>query len=313
MRSISKLLIPLALVAVIAACSDEPEAPAEVSTQESAPAEPEPSVAQRAAAAEPPTDVDTPNGPLIDPQMEAKLVKVIGWPHRSPQNTARDIYRHPKETLSFFGIQQHMVVVEITPGNGWYAEILAPLMKNAGRYVAAIWDESVAGQPDYRARLNRELEAKFRAQRKHYGRAEVRRFNPSAPNFGPPASADMVLSFRNAHNWVSEGTAPAYFKAFAAVLKPGGVLGIVDHRAPAGEPTDGKSGYVTEEQIIDLALAAGFILAEKSEINANEKDTKDHPEGVWTLPPTLALGDVDKDKYLAIGESDRMTLKFLKP
>jgi predicted methyltransferase len=311
MHLLSKLLIPLALVALLAACSDEPEAPAEDNAEPTAQAEPE--VKEPVAPPPPARGVVTANGPVLDPQMAAKLDKILGWGHRMPQNTARDLYRHPKETLAFFGIQQNMTVIEITPGNGWYTEILAPLMKNAGRYVAAIWDESVAGQPDYRARLNRELEAKLRSQRKHYGQAEVRRFNPTTPSFGPPASADMVLSFRNAHNWISEGTAPAYFQAFANVLKPGGVLGIVDHRAPEGEATDGKSGYVTEEQIIELALAAGFVLADRSEINANEKDTKDHPEGVWTLPPTLALGDVDKAKYLAIGESDRMTLKFLKP
>ena len=311
MLSISKLLIPLALLALLVACSDEPEAPAEERTPKSAEVEPAP--APRAEPPAPQKGVVTASGPVIDPQMSVVLDEVISGPHRVPQHTARDIYRHPKETLAFFGIQQNMTVIEITPGNGWYAEILAPLMRNAGLYVAAIWDESVPGQPDYRPRLNRELEAKFRAQRKHYGRAQVRRFNPTTPSFGPPASADMVLSFRNAHNWIDEGTAPAYFQAFAAVLKPGGVLGIVDHRAPAGAATDGKSGYVTEEQIIDLALAAGFILADQSEINANEKDTKDHPEGVWTLPPTLALGEVDKAKYLEIGESDRMTLKFLKP
>ena len=311
MPSISKLLMPLALLALLAGCSDEPE-PADEPAAEARTA---PTIPAREAAKPevPAKGVVTANGPVLDPQMATKLDKILGWPHRVPQNTARDIYRHPKETLAFFGLQQNMTVIEITPGNGWYAEILAPLLKNAGRYVAAVWDEAVPGQPEYRARLNRELEAKFRAQRKHYQQAEVRRFNPKAPSFGPPGSADMVLSFRNAHNWVDEGTAPAYFKAFAAVLKSGGVLGIVDHRAPTGAATDGKSGYVTEEQIIDLALAAGFILAEKSEVNANPKDTRDHPEGVWTLPPTLALGEVDKEKYLAIGESDRMTLKFLKP
>jgi predicted methyltransferase len=122
-----------------------------------------------------------------------------------------------------------------------------------------------------------------------------------------------VLTFRNVHNWVPAGTAPAYFKAFFDALKPGGVLGVVDHRAKGDAPTDGSTGYVTEQQVIDLATAAGFTLAERSEINANPKDTTDHPKGVWTLPPTLALGDVDKDKYTAIGESDRMTLKFVKP
>jgi predicted methyltransferase len=305
MRSLTQSLLPLALLALLAGCSEEEPAapeeraapPAEAAVVKAAPARSEP--------LEAPTGVVQASGPVMDPQIKEKLDKILGWTHRAPQNAARDIYRHPKETLEFFGLQQNMTVVEITPGNGWYAEILAPLMRNAGVYVAAVWDKP---NPATQA-----LEAKFHAQRKHYGQAQVRRFNPSAPNFGPAGSADMVLSFRNAHNWVEDGTAAAHFKAFAAVLKSGGVLGIVDHRAPAGAATDGKTGYVTEEQIIDLALAAGFILAEKSEINANPKDTRDHPEGVWTLPPTLALGDTDKEKYLEIGESDRMTLKFLKP
>ena len=127
-----------------------------------------------------------------------------------------------------------------------------------------------------------------------------------------PASADMVLTFRNAHNWIEEGRGEAYFKAIASVLKPGGVLGLEDHRAPEGEPTDGKRGYVTEDQIIQLAAQAGLVLADRSEINANPKDTRDHPDGVWNLPPTLIAGDKDREKYVQIGESDRMTLKFIK-
>ncbi len=123
----------------------------------------------------------------------------------------------------------------------------------------------------------------------------------------------MVLTFRNVHNWIGNDAAPSYFSAFFAVLKPGGVLGLTDHRATGNEPTDGKSGYVTEQQVIDIATAAGFRLAERSEINANPKDTADHPKGVWTLPPTFALGEEDREKYAAIGESDRMTLKFVKP
>jgi predicted methyltransferase len=205
-----------------------------------------------------------------------------------------------------------MTVLEITPGAGWYAEILAPTVNTIGRYVAAIWDESVPGQPDYRAALNKELLAKFASDGNLYGNPQIVRFDPYQPDFGPPASVDMVVSFRNAHNWIEEGTAPAYFSAIHAVLKPGGVLGLTDHRAPPGAPTDGKSGYVTEAQVIELARAAGLELADRSEINANPKDTRDYPEGVWTLPPTLALGAVDKEKYIAIGESDRMTLRFIK-
>lgn len=138
---------------------------------------------------------------------------------------------------------------------------------------------------------------------------------PDYLDIAPRGSADMVLTFRNAHNWAKAGNAEAMFEAFYAALKPGGVLGVVDHRAKPGTPFQRQidTGYLTEEYVIGLAQKAGFRLAAKSQINANPRDDTDHPRGVWTLPPTLALGDKDRDKYLAIGESDRMTLKFVKP
>ena len=242
-----------------------------------------------------------------------RIETILAGKHRAEADRARDQYRHPAQTLTFFGVTPESAVVEITPGGGWYADILAPLLRAHGRYVAAIWDDSLPGQPEYYARLNTRLAEKIAAAPEVYGEPVLIRFDPKTPAFGEPGSADVVLTFRNAHNWIGGGTAPAYFSAFFDVLKPGGVLGVTDHRAKGDTPTDGNSGYVTEQQIIDLATAAGFRLAERSEINANPADTADHPKGVWTLPPSFALGDEDREKYAAIGESDRMTLKFVKP
>ena len=241
-----------------------------------------------------------------------RIETILAGDHRAEADRARDSYRHPAETLAFFGVTPEATVIEITPGGGWYADILAPLLRAHGRYVAAIWDDSLPGQPEYYARLNARLAEKIAAAPEVYGAPTLLRFDPKAPAFGEPGSADVVLTFRNAHNWIGNGTADAYFSAFFAVLKSGGVLGVTDHRAK-GDATDGKSGYVTEQQIIGLATAAGFQLVARSEINANPNDTADHPKGVWTLPPSFALGDEDREKYAAIGESDRMTLKFVKP
>ena len=239
---------------------------------------------------------------------------VLAGAWRDPKNVARDQYRHPRETLSFFDIAPDETLIEITPGGGWYAEVLAPYLRDKGHYVAAVWDDAIAGQPGYRYRLNNELRAKFTGNAAVYGTPDVRVFDPKAPVFGPAASADTVLTFRNAHNWVADGNADAYFKAFFDVLKPGGTLGVVDHRAKPGTDLEAmkKSGYLTEELVIGYATKAGFVLEEKSEINANPKDTTDHPNGVWTLPPVMR-GRLDPEKYSAIGESDRMTLKFRKP
>ena len=251
--------------------------------------------------------------PTTATEPSAALKAAVAGDWRTPESVARDAYRHPAETLAFFGLQPGQTVVEITPGGGWYSDILAPYLRAHGHFIAAIWDESLPDQPDYYARLNQQLADKFAAAPEVYGEPELRRFNARAPSFGAPASADVVLTFRNAHNWIGAGNAEAYFKAFFEVLKPGGTLGVVDHRAKGEAATDGSTGYVTEQQIIDLATAAGFRLAERSEVNANPADTADHPEGVWTLPPSYALGDTDREKYAAIGESDRMTLKFVKP
>jgi predicted methyltransferase len=260
---------------------------------------------------------DQPAGELVPPISAndftaSQLDQVLAGSWRSPENKARDIYRHPKATLQFFGIRPDLTVIEITPGGGWYSEILAPLLRNNGHYIAALTKPNNDGEA---GRDLSGLRAKFAGDAEHYGKAQVLEFDPKAPVFGAPGSADMVLTFRNVHNWVMADTAPAMFKAFYAALRPGGVLGVVDHRAADNANLDSikGSGYLPTNYVVKLATDAGFQLEEKSEINANPKDTKDYPKGVWTLPPTLTLGDQDKDKYLAIGESDRMTLRFVKP
>ena len=245
----------------------------------------------------------------------AQLSAALAGSWRDPKNVARDQYRHPLDTLDFFGVRPNDTVIEITPGGGWYAEILGPYLRERGRYVAAVWDDAIPGQPTYRYDLNKTLRAKFAGNAAVYDTPEVRVFDPKAPDFGPSGSADVVLTFRNAHNWVADGNAPAYFKAFYDVLKPGGTLGVVDHRAKAGTSLDAmkKSGYLTEALVISLAQGAGFRLDGRSEVNANPRDSAEHPNGVWTLPPSNRHEPADDAKYKAIGESDRMTLRFKKP
>ncbi len=237
---------------------------------------------------------------------------VLAGSWRDPANSARDGYRHPQQTLEFFGLGAGQTVIEITPGGGWYSELLAPLLKDHGHYIAAV---QAASSSAFAATSEQNLKKKFAADPARYGKAEVVEFDPKAPAFGKPASADAVLTFRNVHNWVDAGTAPATFSALYAVLKPGGVLGVEDHRANDGADLEAikDSGYLTTAQVVKLATDAGFTLAGQSEVNANPKDTKDYPGGVWTLPPSLRYGEQDKAKYLAIGESDRMTLRFVKP
>jgi predicted methyltransferase len=245
----------------------------------------------------------------------AKIDAALAGSWRDAKNSARDQYRHPRETLAFFGVGADDTVIEITPGGGWYTEILAPYVRDNGHYVAAVWDDAIAGQPKYRYDLNKQLREKVAGNAALYGKAELRKFDAKHPAFGPANSADVVLTFRNAHNWVEDGNAQDYFNAFFAVLKPGGTLGFVDHRAKPGTdlPTQIKSGYLTEDLVIGYATKAGFVLEDRSEVNANAKDTKDHPNGVWTLPPTNQHDKADDAKYKAIGESDRMTLRFRKP
>lgn len=260
---------------------------------------------------------DQPDGVLVPPTSASdftatQLDDVLEGNQRSAASRARDTYRHPKATLQFFGIRPDQTVIEITPGGGWYSEVLAPLLHNNGRYIAAVTAPLGADE----ARRNESaLHKKFAADPAHYGNAQWQMFQAKAPVLGAPNSADRVLTFRNVHNWVAANTAPAMFKAFFAVLRPGGVLGVVEHRAdePASVESIKESGYVPTSYVVKLATEAGFVADGSSEINANPKDTKNYSKGVWTLPPTLAAGTQDRDRYLAIGESDRMTLRFRKP
>lgn len=244
------------------------------------------------------------------------LTAVVSGEHRATENTLRDQYRHPVETLAFFEVQPSMTVVEIWPGGGWYTEILAPLLRQSGHYVVAGFVTNPDVAPQWRIQLMQALEAKMAAAPEVYGKPLITELGmPDSWVAAPPASADRVLTFRNVHNWLKGDYAEPMFEAFYTALKPGGILGVVEHRARPGTSIEAMkvSGYMTEEYVIKLATAAGFKLEARSEINANRKDSADHPEGVWTLPPSLRLGEKDREKYIAIGESDRMTLKFVKP
>lgn len=242
------------------------------------------------------------------------LSRAIDGPQRSAAHKARDRYRHPLKTLEFFGLQPDMTVIELWPGGGWYTEILAPALRDHGKLVEAGF------APDARLGYQKKMLANYKKKLKDnpevYGKVELIPFDPPRlTRLGPSGSADMVLTFRNLHNWLSVNGMDSVFAAAYDVLKPGGIFGVVEHRAAKGTPLEKAfpTGYVPEAYVIAQARKAGFKLAASSEINANPKDSKDWPKGVWTLPPTLTLGDKDRDKYLKIGESDRMTLKFIKP
>lgn len=249
------------------------------------------------------------------PNIDTLLDDAIEGQHRSEANRARDVFRRPKMTLLFFGLQKDMSVIEISPAAGWYTEIIAPAIKDSGRYIAA-----VPKLDDKAPEAMRQRDAAFRDKlasgRATYGDARINTYDPAKPSFAPAGSADLVLTFRNVHNWAKAGTTDAMFKGFFDALKKGGVLGVVEHRAKPG--TDLKrqidSGYMTEDYVIAAAERAGFKLDAAAELNSNWRDTTDHPGGVWNLPPNLrGVPEADKPKYQAIGESDRMTLRFIKP
>lgn len=248
--------------------------------------------------------------------IQALLTQALNAEHRSAANRARDRYRHPKETLQFLGLQPWMTVVEVWPSSGWWTEILAPLLAERGKYYAAYYATEWADTPEYMKAREKAFDDMVAANPAVYGKLiKTKLLAPQFVDIAPAGSADMVLTFRNVHNWAKAGNAQAMFDAFFVALKSRGVLGVKDHRAKSGTSLAEqiKSGYLTEDYVIEVARKAGFELAEKSEVNANPLDTKDYPEGVWTLPPTLRMKEKDRDKYLAIGESDRMTLKFVKP
>ena len=245
------------------------------------------------------------------------LAPILADSHRSEVNRARDQYRHPIQTLSFFGVHPNQTVIEMTPGGGWYTEVLAPLLTGRGQYIAAVISNE--GLPDKaqagNTKRNEAFKEKLAADPAHYFKVKVIEYVAKSPKLGADGSADVVLTFRNVHNWAANGTVESMFQAMHAVLKPGGTLGVVDHRAKKGAEFKAvlDAGYLPEEFVIEQAQKAGFKLVGKSEVNANPKDTKDYAQGVWTLPPTLTLAQKDRDKYLAIGESDRFTLRFVKP
>jgi predicted methyltransferase len=249
-----------------------------------------------------------------DAATAAAIDGALAGSHRSAVNKARDVYRHPKETLTFFGLRQDMTVVELWPGSGgWYTEVLAPVLKDKGKLYAAHVDP-VDAPPGGRDGL-KSYKDKLAANPELYGKVDVTVLWNKGADIAPPGSADMVVTFRNIHNWMGRDWAPQAFAAAYQALKPGGVFGVEEHRGNPAVPQDPKaaSGYVNEDYAIRMIEAAGFKLVDRSEINANPKDTKDYEKGVWTLPPNYRMGDVDRAKYAAIGESDRFTLKFVKP
>ena len=253
--------------------------------------------------------------PIVpDEKVSEQMSTILAGTHRSDENKARDKYRHPAETLTFFSVTPDATVVEVWPGKGWYTEILAPYLRDEGRYIAAGFD------PDSDIEFIRMAAGKYQAKLDSnpelYGKVETAvLMPPNQLDFVPADSVDVVLTFRSVHNWMPRNTQKLMLGAMYAALKPGGVLGVVEHRGDPAIPQDPKAstGYVNQDYVIELAESVGFVLNGSSEVNANPADTKNHPEGVWTLPPTLRLKEQGKETWLAIGESDRLTLRFIKP
>lgn len=254
----------------------------------------------------------TPGAASNPPPGQATFSALLRAPHRTPRNVARDGARHPDCVLAFFGVRPDSRVVEILPGSaGYYLEILAPFLRDRGQYIAA--NRDATAPPAYLADHQRLLD-RLKAEPAVYDKVVVTQFNADQHPIAPEGSADFVLTFRNLHNWMERNELEASLRAFHRALKPGGVLGVVDHRGRTdrSQQAQMKDGYVREDVAIALIEKCGFRLAGRSDVNNNPRDTKDHPEGVWTLPPTFRLKDKDRARYEAIGESDRFTLKFVK-
>ena len=257
--------------------------------------------------------------------VDARIERAMFGDHRSEENIDRNRYRHPVGTLTFLGLEDGMTVMEIWPGAGWYTEVIAPVVRHHGQFIVATYDVDVPDQPQYRYGLQETLLKKFAARPDLYDQVAVAPFSPpESASLGDADSIDLLVTFRNTHGWVGGGDADKIFAEFARVLKPGGILGVVQHRAdPGTDPAKtSEMGYVSEEVVVELARRAGLYLEARSEVNANPADSKDYEAGVWSLPPGLSLcRDIEsedemaacREKYRAIGESNRMTLRFRKP
>ncbi len=246
------------------------------------------------------------------------LQTILASSHRSQENRDRDKYRHPAQTLEFFGLRPNMTVVELWAGNGWYTEILAPFLAPKGQLIVTNFAPNNSKLPMvvFQQKLALAFQQKLAANPEVFGKVKVAPINPPKElTLAPDNSVDMVVTFRNIHNWVSAGYADQVYAAAYKALKPGGILGVEEHRAKPGTLLQEsiKTGYMSEDGVIAAVEKVGFKLLDKSEINANPKDTKDYVDGVWALPPSLRQGQKDRQRLLAIGESDRMTLKFIKP
>lgn len=246
-------------------------------------------------------------------QENTELRMAVEGEHRPAADKARDVYRNPYETLTFFGIESDFTVIESWPGGGWYTQILAPYLKDEGKLIAATYDRGETPPAAYMKSTNAAYDAFLAANPAVYGSVEItEQLSSEVSPLAEPGSVDAILDFRNAHNWIGAG-ADNIVSAWHAALKQGGIVGLVDHRMDADKPSVPGSGYLHEKQVIDLMESHGFTLAGSSEINANPRDTKDYAGGVWTLPPNLRRVDAaQRPMYEAIGESDRMTLKFVK-
>ena len=289
-----RCILSVIAACLLAACASAPQAPAPAVL-------PAPSI--------PPA----PERPPRDEKTAAAIELALAGAHRSAQNRARDVYRHPVDTLLFFGLKPDMTVVEVWPGaGGWYTEVLAPVLAEHGKLYAAVMPPA-PDNPYVTASL-KDFSTTLAAQPGLFARVEVTSLGPGKFSIAPPGTADLVVTFRNIHNWMSLGYAPEAFAEMNRALKPGGILGVVEHRADPAKPQDPRAtnGYVNEDYAIAMIEAAGFELVARSGINDNPKDTKDHEQGVWALPPDYRAGKRDRAKYEAIGESDRFTLKFRK-